>query len=92
MTDRQTDRQTETQTDRQCFGGRFEVYDNLHHLTYGLINATSDFRQRAQSVDRHFVREITNHLFQPSDKPFGGLDLVALNIQRGMRIRVWIIG
>ncbi|XP_070209163.1 peroxidase-like protein 3 [Littorina saxatilis] len=68
---------------RDLFNKPFEVYDNLHHITYGLINATGGNSQRAQRVDRHFVREITNHLFQPIDRPFNGLDLVALNIQRG---------
>ena len=34
-------------------------------------------------VDSKFSREVTNHLFEDRRKKFSGLDLVALNIQRG---------
>ena len=34
-------------------------------------------------VDSKFSREVTNHLFEERRKKFSGLDLVALNIQRG---------
>ena len=37
---------------------------------------------RAKAADADFVDEIRNHLFEKSDRT-GGLDLVALNIQRG---------
>ena len=32
--------------------------------------------------DNHFIEDVTNHLFEPVPHR-GGLDLVALNIQRG---------
>ena len=34
-------------------------------------------------VDRMFTKEVTNHLFEEKRRRFSGLDLVALNIQRG---------
>ena len=34
-------------------------------------------------VDSKFSPEVTNHLFEERRKKFSGLDLVALNIQRG---------
>ena len=34
-------------------------------------------------VDSKFSREVTNHLFEERRKKFSGLDLVAINIQRG---------
>uniref|UniRef100_A0A2C9L1L0 Peroxidase n=1 Tax=Biomphalaria glabrata TaxID=6526 RepID=A0A2C9L1L0_BIOGL len=38
----------------------------------------------AESLDRNFVEEITNHLFEPPAAPKGrGLDLISLNLQRG---------
>ena len=48
----------------------------LSGLTMGMMN------QRQNAMDSSFVEDIRNHLFeQTGDK--GGLDLVALNIQRG---------
>merc|ERR1719410_3388223 len=46
----------------------------------GLLRGLMD--ERAKAADSDFVDEIRNHLFEKSDKS-GGLDLVALNIQRG---------
>ena len=34
-------------------------------------------------VDSKFTSEVTNHLFEERRKKFSGVDLVALNIQRG---------
>ena len=42
----------------------------------GLINTP------AQSYDPFITREVTNHLFQKPDMPFG-LDLSAMNLMRG---------
>ena len=36
--------------------------------------------QHSEAIDGFFTTEITNHLFDSGD---GGLDLVAINIQRG---------
>lgn len=46
-----------------------------------LINGMTT--QAMQRMDNLFTQEIQNHLFRPPNSTFGGLDLVALNIQRG---------
>merc|ERR1712098_39193 len=46
----------------------------------GLLRGLMD--EKSKAADSDFVDEIRNHLFEKSDKS-GGLDLVALNIQRG---------
>ena len=46
----------------------------------GLLRGLMD--ERAKAADSDFVDEIRNHLFEKSDHS-GGLDLVAINIQRG---------
>ena len=48
----------------------------------GLLRGLID--EKAKAADSDFVDEIRNHLFEKSDKS-GGLDLVALNIQRGKK-------
>ena len=48
----------------------------MNELTAGLT------RQHGEQSDNQFVPDIINHLFE-SQKGFGGMDLVALNIQRG---------
>ena len=45
-----------------------------------MINGLSD--QSVRSYDRFFTNQISNHLFRSFGAPFG-IDLVALNIQRG---------
>lgn len=52
---------------------RFGAVDNL---MLGMC------RQGAQKRDEHFTVELTNHLFQTPNFP-AGLDLAAINIQRG---------
>ena len=49
---------------------------NLDKFLVGLAS------QPRQNYDNLFSEEVTNHLFQPKNKSFG-MDLVALNIQRG---------
>ena len=36
-----------------------------------------------ESLDQFITGEVTNHLFEDKKIPFSGVDLVALNIQRG---------
>ena len=35
-----------------------------------------------KDTDNQFTEEIRNHLFEEKNKPFSGMDLIALNIQR----------
>ena len=50
------------------------------HTVDELVHGMAD--QRGHLLDKKFVEDITNHLFERK-KGAGGLDLVALNVQRG---------
>lgn len=36
-----------------------------------------------ETLDQFVTGEVTNHLFEDTKIPFSGIDLIALNIQRG---------
>jgi hypothetical protein len=35
-----------------------------------------------ETLDNSITQEVTNHLFEDSKKPFSGMDLISLNLQR----------
>merc|ERR1712059_224185 len=51
--------------------------DVIDDLVRGLVMAPME------SVDNHMTDEVTNHLFEKENKKFSGMDLAAINIQRG---------
>jgi len=71
----------------------FELYDvdGLGSLVRGQLS------QRSSASDSHFTPQVTKHLFEGKNEKGKGLDLVALNIQRGrdhgvapyLRWRMW---
>jgi hypothetical protein len=50
---------------------------SLDELTRGLLAAPME------DMDRFITGEVTNHLFEHRRTPHTGMDLAALNIQRG---------
>lgn len=38
--------------------------------------------QSIETFDQSITEEVTNHLFEERNKPFSGMDLISLNIQR----------
>ncbi|KAH9492561.1 hypothetical protein Btru_025912 [Bulinus truncatus] len=68
---------------RQLFNRPAEVLENLDDLIAGVAGVGTPGRNMAERLDRNFVEDITNHLFEPPAGPPGrGLDLISLNIQR----------
>lgn len=51
----------------------------IDELIRGLITTP------VETLDQFITGEITNHLFEDRRIPFSGIDLAALNIQRGER-------
>ncbi|XP_059161750.1 chorion peroxidase-like [Physella acuta] len=68
---------------RELFNRPAEVLENLEDVIVGIVGMGTPGLRNAQKIDRNFVGEITNHLFEPLSGPPGrGLDLISLNIQR----------
>ncbi|XP_076448411.1 chorion peroxidase-like [Babylonia areolata] len=73
---------TEAVPIRELFGQTRHIYDSFSDLLMAFSRPSGVGESGgAQTRDRFFTREITDHLFEVV--PFAGLDLVALNIQRG---------
>ncbi|KAL8610233.1 hypothetical protein ACOMHN_038928 [Nucella lapillus] len=75
---------------RNLFGQVFPLFDNFNNMLLSLSEPNTLGEQGgAQTADRFFTSEITEHLFETepldvnSSNSSTGLDLVALNIQRG---------
>ncbi|XP_076448271.1 myeloperoxidase-like [Babylonia areolata] len=74
---------------RDLFGRTAPLFDNFNDVLLSLVRTSTDtgVGNGAQSVDRFFSEEITGHLFESENTivggPSNGLDLIALNIQRG---------
>ena len=54
----------------------FIVRNSIDEILRGLL------MEPIKDTDNQFTEEIRNHLFEEKNKPFSGLDLIALNIQR----------
>ncbi|XP_071043918.1 uncharacterized protein [Parasteatoda tepidariorum] len=48
----------------------------IDHILRGLVTSSME------TLDHSITEEVTNHLFELKDKPFSGMDLAALNVQR----------
>lgn len=44
-----------------------------------------------EALDQFITGEVTNHLFEDRRIPFSGIDLIAMNVQRGMVHNLWQI-
>ena len=49
----------------------------IDEVMRGLMNT------QTENLDPFVTSEVTNHLFEHKNQPHSGLDLIALNIQRG---------
>ncbi|XP_076462885.1 salivary peroxidase/catechol oxidase-like [Babylonia areolata] len=70
---------------RELFFKTDLVFKKFYGLVISLVSTGE--RSRSQSFDRHMKEDFTDHLFEPQSQaeegPSHGLDLGALNIQRG---------
>ncbi|KAK7102280.1 hypothetical protein V1264_020523 [Littorina saxatilis] len=68
---------------RELFNRPDELFDDFNDMILSLFSPLRT--QGSHVLDRFFTGEVTGHLFEPENngKPSRGLDLVALNIQRG---------
>jgi peroxidase len=57
----------------------------IDELLRGLLGTSME------TLDQFITHEVTNHLFEEKSKPFSGLDLAALNIQRGKEIVLKVV-
>lgn len=50
----------------------------IDELILGLVDTPME------TLDNFITEEVTNHLFEKKSVPFSGMDLISLNMQRGM--------
>ncbi|XP_059161749.1 peroxidase-like [Physella acuta] len=69
---------------RELFHRPGECLENYDSIVASMVGADNKkCRQQLKKCDRNFAMDVTRFLFEPAKGPGKGLDLVALNIQRG---------